>query len=141
MKYHKCIPLMLLVGLYLLMTYWLFWPYSVMEIEEPIQIMNPDKIAYAGKNLEYELKYTKKVSLQAVVNKNLVNDYIITLSPALGNLPTGKDMKKKVVVSIPGYACPGKYRLRWVATYQVNPLRQIQVEAWSEEFLIRERKK
>ena len=135
-KCMKYISLLLLIGLYALVTYWLWWPYTIMEIQQPIKVINPDRVAYAGEEFIYELHYSKTTPLSAMVSKNLINDYIITLTPISGNLPAGENLTKKISVNIPGYACPGKYRLRWVAHYKVNPLRIIQVEAWSEEFTV-----
>jgi len=141
MRVLRYTALGLFIGLYFLVSFWLWWPYNVMAVSEPIRIINPGKIAVPGEELIYELCYTKTTSMSATVSKNLINDYIITLAPVKGNLPAGQNLKKKISVLVPGYACAGKYRLRWVAHYQVNPLRIIQVEAWSEEFYIQEKKK
>ncbi len=124
-----------IIGVYALLTYWMFWPYTPIIIQEPIRILNPDKIVKQGDFLIYELDMDKRMALPAVISKQIVNDFVMTYSPIIGNLEVGKCVKLfKVPVS--QAADPGEYRFKWEGSYKVNPIRWVTVVVWSEPFQV-----
>ena len=126
--------LLFVAGIYAVVSYWLFWPY-VPIVLEPIKIYNVNKEVYPRESLIYSLDMDKRMALPAVITKQLVNDFIITYSPIIGNMPVGKH-NKQVKLKIPRSAEPGAYKLRWEGIYKVNPMRSVSVIAWSEPFNI-----
>ena len=116
-------------------SYWLFWPYVPMTIEDPIKILNDNKQVVPGGRLVYEMKIDKKLPLPAMISKQLINHYVITYSQIIGNVPLGK-RTMKVSIRIPPYASGGKYKLKWEGVYKVNPIREVSVIEYSEEFTI-----
>ena len=126
------------VSAYLLITFWLFWPYTPITIHS-IDIINTDDI-YAGEMLHYETKYTKTKSYPVVsVVRQIIDGAVIVLAPGKeSRLPTGT-WKVPVEVPIPGYACEGKYIFHLTARYQVNPIRTVSVVAMSGPFKIKRR--
>ena len=124
------------VSAYLLVTFWLFWPYTPIVINS-IVIMNKDDI-YAGGVLRYETDYTKTHSYPVVsVVRQLIDGAVIVLAPGKASKLPKSQSKVAVEVPIPGFACVGKYRFRLEATYQVNPIRTVSVVALSDEFEIK----
>ena len=128
----KTILTILAIG-YLTVTYWLFWPYKPLVVIAPIKIHNLDRQVNPGDYLIYELSLDKKISLPATVHRQLFNNFSITYAPIHNNLPIGRKIVH-IKLLIPAYAEAGEYKLKWVSEYQVNPIRKIAVEAWSEPF-------
>jgi hypothetical protein len=112
---------------------WLFFPYSPILVQTPIQIMNPGKQVRAGEILTYKIKYEKLMNVSGTLTRKLINSYKIDLSDSVASAPIGKDCDQ-VKVTVPRYADPGTYYLWWHVEYQVNPLRTIPVSVMSEKF-------
>ena len=129
------IALIFTFGFILLISYWLLWPYTPMVIKEPIEIMNTNKTVEAGKVLVYKMDMDKRTALPCMITKQIVNGFIITSSPIIGNLRPGK-YSKTFPLTVPNFADSGMNKLKWSGTYHVNPLRRITVVAWSEPFFI-----
>jgi hypothetical protein len=115
--------------------YWLFWPYNVIDVERPIQIMNEGKTVQAGDRLIYKIKYKKHMDIQGELNRKLINNYKIDLKDTLATAPIGPDCDK-VAIEIPRNAEEGTYYLWWSVSYKVNPLRVITIQADSEPFRV-----
>jgi len=114
-------------------TYWAFWPYIPLELYS-VKVVNEEPII-PGEMLIYELDFEKKMKLPTVINRQLVNGFVITYSPLYANLAVGKKIVKSKI-KIPNSAEPGKYRLKWQAHYKVNPIREIVMGDFSNEFII-----
>ena len=130
--------LITVLGLYLIISYWLFWPYKPIVFQEQFQIQNENKEVYPGDILFYSFKATKNMSRQVTITKQLLNDVIITCSPTIGNYPKG-EIDKIFPVKIPLFAPPGKYKMMWSGVYKVNPIREITVTNNSNEFYVVEK--
>ena len=124
---------------YLLITYWLFWPYTPIIIHE-VKIVNKGAV-YAGGVLQYEVDYSKKHDFLVVaVTRQLINGAVVLLKPGeLGYLPLGNHRKAFIEIPIPEYACAKKGHLRIVASYQVNPLRVVHIKSISDEFEVQKK--
>ena len=125
---------------YLLITFWLFWPYEPIVIHS-VEITNQGDV-YAGEWLRYQTNYTKETAypVEYVVRQLVDGAVIVLASGAKSRLPVG-EKSVAVAVKIPGFACEGTYHLHLTAAYQVNPIRTFSVTAVSEEFEIRRRDK
>jgi len=136
---HKNHILLRKIGIFIfvltwsIVSYWLVWPYTPIVINGPLKIHNQDKEVKKGEYLVYEMDINKKMPLPAQITKQLVNDFIITYSPIVGNVPVGK-RKMKVKIKIPKSAECGEYVLMWEGLYKPNPIRNVRVVAYSEKF-------
>jgi hypothetical protein len=115
--------------------YWLWWPYIPLVVENPIKVMNLNKQVMAGDDLVYKITYEKKMNVQGVLTRKLVNTYKHDLRESITTAPIGPD-KDMVSVPIPKMAEPGDYTLWWSVAYKVNPLRTVTVCAESEKFQV-----
>jgi hypothetical protein len=122
-------------GLLFIYAYWNLYPYVPIVVKQPIEICNENKEVRPGEHLIYKLDMDKRMPLPCTITKQLINDFIITYSPIVGNLPEG-EFVKSVKIKIPKSAEPGTYRLKWEASYPVNRERNVIVTAWSEYFTI-----
>ena len=119
---------------YLLITYWLFWPYTPIVCDK-INILNDGKVVVVGDILWYQADIDKKTDQSSIIYHQLLNDFVIDYSPSTGTLPKGK-RTITYPLEIPKYAQPGEYKLKWEGHYQVNPIREVTVIVWSEPFQI-----
>jgi hypothetical protein len=95
--------------------------------------MNTDKKVLAGHELIYNLTYDKKMKIHGLLTRKLVNNFKLELRDSITTAPIGKDIDK-IPITIPLFSPPGKYRLWWSVSYEVNPIRTVIVSAESEEF-------
>lgn len=128
----------LITGLYCIVSYWLFWPYKPYIVDGPIEILNEDYQVEPGGRLIYEMRFTKNLALPATIYKQLINDFIITYSPITGNVPAG-DRVMRVKQRIPRSAECGSYVFKWEAHTKVNPFRTIITTVMSEPFEVVEK--
>ena len=132
------IGFLMCLSAYLLITYWLWWPYEPMVIHS-IEILNKDEV-YTGEYLDYQVSYTKKATHPVVlVTRQLVDGAIIILKPGQATrLPVGTH-QLTARVKIPEYACSEETRFLLTAAYQVNPIRQVVVSTVSKPFEVKKR--
>ena len=124
------------LSVWLLGTFWLFWPYNPITIHS-LKIVNKGDI-YAGSMLEYEVNYTKKKAYTVVlVTRTLINGAVMPLAPGTPTrLPIGTHTVL-VKAPIPDFACSKETSFLLTAEYQVNPLRTVIVRKMSDPFPIK----
>jgi len=123
------------IAVYAIITYWLFWPYQPIVFEGPIKILNVDNQIKPGGLLIYEADINKKLPYPVTIISQLINNFVITYSPIMSNIPLGKRIIK-VKLKIPDSAEPGNYKLKWEGYYKVNPIREVVITVWSNEFKV-----
>lgn len=123
------------VAYFIVVAYWLWWPYEPIIIQGPIKILNEGKLVKAGQLLCYQITYKKTMKIDGVLTRKLVNDYTMDLRASYATAKVG-DGVDNVKVWIPTHATPGKYTLWWSVAYKVNPLRTVSVAAESESFYV-----
>jgi len=82
-----------------------------------------------GKAFSYEITGEKFIDKPADLSRQFVDGITVSLPPISGNVERGK-FKQLFSTNIPKLP-PGKYYLKWSATYKVNPIRDITVVAKS----------
>lgn len=127
------------IGLVLLITYWLAWPYKIAEQKAPAKVLTP--IVRLGDNLRYELDYCKYMDISPIdTKKQLVNGLVYPLPvPATRVLPVGCRVAiADAAIIIPECAeCfDHDVHLEILTTYQVNPLRTVTVKFTTEKFKV-----
>lgn len=126
----------MIASIWITCTYWLFWPYNPIEVRDPIKVLNPNKIVKAGEDLIYEISYTKKIESTGKIDRQLINSYVVLFPSQHSTMPMGTGLKRVVRLQVPQATDPGKYRLLWSITYEVNPLRHITHSVYSECFTV-----
>jgi hypothetical protein len=115
-------------------TYWLCWPYKIMDIRE-VKVMNSGVMA--GENVEIYLDAMKYRPYPATILRMLINDHAFTYPTQYSDSPVG-NTQWILRIKIPENTPSGTdYRIRTVYLYQVNPLRTIRVEWESPEFEVK----
>jgi hypothetical protein len=118
----------------LVVAWWLLYPYKPIIIKS-IVIANPDKQVLAGSVLKYKITYDKRMDIQGVLTRKLINNVKIDLADMAATAPVGDD-SECVYVKVPHYTDPGIYYLWWSAKYKVNPIREVVVSAKSDVFTV-----
>ena len=122
---------------YLLVGIVIFWEtYSYKPLvfnKNPAEILTP--VVYAGKSLQYKVDYCKNTSLFAKVSTKFINEISFQLPPTVGTHTKGcgTDIIQK---SIPSDLPSGTYYLQMDYTYQINPIREVNVKLTTETFRV-----
>lgn len=127
------------IGLVLLITYWLTWPYKIAEQKAPAKVLTP--IVRLGDNLRYELDYCKYMDISPIdTKKQLVNGLVYPLPTApIRVLPVGchkVTASKTVIIPECAECFDHDVHLEILTTYQVNPLRTVTVRFITEKFKV-----
>ena len=134
--FHK-IAWLVVVGTALILlglSYWLYWPYKVVEVKNsPYPILNANKQVEVGTLLKHQVEYCKYVDLQSTTTRQFVNNLIFTMPDTVQNNELGCHT---IVANtlVPMELPPGKYYLRIIKNYKVNPIRTITETFRTEEF-------
>jgi hypothetical protein len=130
--------LLLIVLLYTQAAIWLCWPYKTVTVVSPHTVSEP---VYAGGVLTYDYHTIKHLSRPATVYRILIDE---KGNHAFGFLPVYSNVKKgynkgDINLYVPRYLPEGRYKLRIIYRYTVNPLRTMDVVFDSEWFTLRKR--
>jgi hypothetical protein len=117
-------------------TYWLYFPYNVIDIKEPITVLT--KEVKQGEICEFEITYTKHLDILGQRQVQLVNGMIVTLEkePEYVHLKVGKDIKYRVGFLIPAWYPEGYCHVELTTIHHVNPLRTVVEKFSTEEFRV-----
>lgn len=112
------------------LAYWYFYPYKTIDVKTPITV---DKSVYnAGDTLTYTVNYCKYINLPATVHRNYVDGVIYNLSTIVTNNPPGCHITHPIT-TVPNLPS-GKYFIRILFSYEVNPIRTITITVETEPF-------
>lgn len=119
------------------LLWWEFYPYKTADIEEPMTILNENKIVEPGDKLELELTFTKYSNLAPEVSRNVIcvddSVHFVQALPSTG-----------VARPIGTFTARNSYQLpesiprnincyfQFTNEYQVNPIR-IVTKTWKSE--------
>jgi hypothetical protein len=120
------------LGLSLLVSYWLIWPYEVLTVVAPAT-MTRDTYT-AGDYAPYRLQYAKHMDVVGQLSRALVDGVRINYPTIRTRLPEGSGTVCVNDLRIPLYVPAGRYHFEVTAEYQVNPLRTVTVTYDTEEF-------
>lgn len=119
----------------LLLFYWAFRPYTVVEHE-----YNPFKLEQytykAGDTLKYRVKFKKFSNNKATIYGSYINGVSLSVPTQEVSLPKGEYEFLSNDKVIPANLGPGEHRYCEVLVYQVNPIREVSHDFCTEPFLI-----
>lgn len=124
------------LGLMLTFIYWLVYPYKTAEFKLPFEVMNENKIVMRGERLRYKIDYCKYTDQMPDVTKFFIDGviYETPASPGLARIGCNVDISD---VYVPRAIPPGKYSLKIVARYKLNPIRTIEIVNYTEPFTVK----
>ena len=139
MKIRDCIALMIMVflfGIVALVGYWLLYPYKPVTINRtPALVVN--KEVDRGGHLHYLIDFCKNSNITPIVSRTFVDGLVYTPAP----YPAPKNeigcQVLKVAVYVPKALPSGEYVLETTYTYQVNPIRHVEVTYSTEPFMVK----
>lgn len=133
------ITITLALNLYL--VYLMLIPVNIIEIEQPMNIVNENNIVNPGEIVKYEVNYCKFIDVNAQVSRTVVSADTINNPPVgyptnLFSAPTGCDSFTSTSVTLPDDIPPGNYIVSTNIEYRPNPLRTETYNAVSEVFTV-----
>jgi hypothetical protein len=111
-------------------TWWLYFPYNVIDIETPIKILTPQ--VKQGSYAEMEITYSKNRDLPGRRQIQLENGMVVILDKEamVSNLSVGKNITYRAGFKIPHNYPVGYCHATITISHDVNPMRTI-VEKFS----------
>lgn len=120
-------------------VFWAIYPYPTAEVQQPITILNPNKEIAIGDNIVMELKIDKPTNIKPEGARFITcNDgNLVTLSSLATRLPTGRyTYVNDQYVLLPKVQAGSRCTFHFINQYRVNPIRVIEREWVSEQFLV-----
>jgi hypothetical protein len=128
------VTILIALGGMLIVIFWLTYPYKIADFyNKPFPILNENKIVKVGTRARYLMKYCKYTDVMPDLRKFLVNDVVFEISESVGVATKGCH-ETTTDVYISKNLPLGKFYLRTVAEYKVNPVRTISIVNYTEEF-------
>ena len=134
-KLIKLIPLIIIstaIGLILLLTYWAIYPYKPLELSN----VTLDRTEVnRGEHIKISADYCKNIKKPAILYISFIDGLIYNPQPQILDLESGCH-HTTLSIYIPKNLPTGRFMLKGVFRYQVNPIRTIDVNHLSGEFNI-----
>lgn len=131
-SYISFISILSAIGIVLLITYWLVYPYHPIKFNEVEFPVLQEKVI-RDKTLTYIVDYCKNANLPATLTRSFTNGIIFVMPSFMVNNPVGCHVVN-AEVQIPTELPLGNYQLKMIYEYQMNPLRKIIMTQYTEEF-------
>jgi len=112
---------------------WLWYPYKTITVTQPYKMAKTE--LRQGEVTSYSFSYCKYTSITPTVEKFFVDGLVFKADYASAQTRVGcRDAK--VLLKIPDTLPPGTYKLRITTTYQMNPIRKISADRYTEYFKV-----
>lgn len=125
------ISMTFIVAVFCLFMFWWLYPYKTTENRQPYKILN---IAVKqGDLLLYEIDYCKYTDITPTVHRQFIDGIIYSTPESTAQLKRGCG---KIInsVRVPSSLPVGRYYMKAVVTFKVNPIRIIEKEFITEQF-------
>lgn len=127
------ITLATLMGIIILLGYWSFRPYKILDIKSTYKVLTPT--VKSGETLKFQRNVDKLVDIQGDVNCSIVDGIEYKLPERKSITMKGIDSSIQMLV-IPNQIVTGIYKYVCHITFQVNPIRTIVYYLETEKFKV-----
>lgn len=120
------------------LLYWLLEPADVYQVKGDTIAVNPTNIK-AGGEVILSFSFCKKLDVQGAVTKTFVGDNTeVSARTTWDKLGPTCIKNARTKIPVPDQLSPGEYRVRYIGTYKINPIRTYKEEHYSEPFIVEE---
>lgn len=123
----------IIVFIWLVFMFWWLYPYKIVEMKQPYEVLTPE--VKQGEILIYKQDYCKYTSKVPTVQRYFVDGLIYAMAEASPTLKEGCRTNLASIL-VPRNLPTGKYYMRTIVTYKVNPIRNIIFEFSTDEFRV-----
>lgn len=121
-------------GLIALLAYWQFCPYPTVITFKGDYAVKP--VVTQGELTSYTVNYCKIGHPPSAIVKEFVDGLVFTVDSPQAILTEGC-RSQEIPMTIPHTLPAGRYRLRNVITYQLNPIRSVSYTHFSNWFIVK----
>jgi hypothetical protein len=121
-----------LVSILAIVCYQIFYPHKVMRIDK---IVVSNTTMHRGSVEWFQFEGEKFIPITAHINVEMSNGRSYHLMSYESDNPVGSKFVPRAFI-VPNHILPGKYRIKWTGTYDVNPLNTKKYFAYSEEITV-----
>jgi len=134
--YLSVVTFTMTLVLFGLLTYWLYYPFVVITIENDRSVPVNTQEYRVGDRIEYQLRYCKKLPLVGTIHRAIVNGTRTAFTTIQASLPLGCHTANIAELTIPTYFDPDVYHIETTVEYTLNPLRTERVTWRSVDFRV-----
>jgi hypothetical protein len=128
-----CFFILLFLGFWGLFLFWWSFPYYPIVIKQPPKVIN--KVVKAGTALHYTIKFKKNINTVCRITRTLKNGISYTLTAEYPVNVAGDHNDNRYII-IPVDIPAGKFHFETEASCKVNPIREIAIIYYSDEFTV-----
>lgn len=122
------------MALILLTGFWMLYPYNIIQFDETsFDVQNTNHQVKQGEELIYNTSYCKNMAIGTVVTRSFVDGLVYTLPDVDSNRETGCH-NVNTYVMVPKALPAGKYKLKILYRFKINPIRTIDMIRFTEPF-------
>ena len=114
--------------------FWLIFPYKILTFGSENGTF-VSKTVRSGEYLEMYQDSCKYINIPSHINRQFIDGIVYQVYPSINNRPMGCS-KNIEYIKVPEPLPPGKYFVRTVISFEVNPLRTVSYTVKSEDFII-----
>ena len=123
----------LALGILLVIGYWSFYPYKPLTINTPEASVENKKLK-VGEFLHYKIDYCKNYDISARLDRAFIDGVIYSMPSTNANNPIGCAINN-IYMEVPNLPT-GTYKLKIEYRYEVNPIRTVYYQVYTEDFQI-----
>ncbi len=132
------VTISLAIGLLLLILFWAFYPYNIIDFKLPAKVLNENHEVVRGEDLHFRMEYEKYLAVNGhgTTTLHCADGNLVTVLPprSAGALfPLGEHSIDFDMI-VPEKTSLGTCRLESIIQYVVNPIRNIPIHIYTEDF-------
>jgi hypothetical protein len=113
-------------------AYQIYWPHKAIRIDK---IVVSDRVMHRGQVGWFQFQGEKFMPITAHAQVELTDGKSYALMSYDSDNPVGTKFIPRAFI-VPYHVVPGKYRIKWTGSYDINPLNTKKYFAYSEEITI-----
>ena len=136
-QYHFSLGALIFIGLFVaVISYWLLWPYRVLEIKNnPVPVNK--KTVMAGDDITYTLDFCRYTDKPAIVTRQFIDGVVYT-TPSITVLDKVRCGQRNTLVTVPRTLSADTYHMNVIVQIEVNPIRTVTYSFQTQEFEVLE---
>ena len=132
------ITIILAIGVLLLFFYWAFYPYHIIDYDLPSKVLNENHEVVRGELLHFRVEYEKYIPVNGngATTLHCADGKLVTVLPPRGAgalFPLGEHSIDFDMI-VPEKTSLGICHLESMIFYEVNPIREVPVHIYTENF-------
>lgn len=112
--------------------FWLIYPYNVIEYKnDPFK--TEETVIKRGEHIHFNIEYCKYINVGTTLTRSFEDGLVYSTPEIENNFDVGC-ANKRIAVYVPKAIPVGKYKIKHIFRFKVNPIRQMEYIKYTTEF-------